>query len=114
MEGGGMMDDKQCSRCRAVKPIADFYVNPNGKPYAHCKSCHAGYSRDWQARHKPTEADQVRFRANQKRYRDRNRDEVKARKAAWYQRLKADPERYAAVLESERANYRRRRDEGSE
>ncbi|EJX08157.1 hypothetical protein EVA_03737 [gut metagenome] len=34
-----MQDTKQCTRCKKIKPLSQFYIRENGKPRNYCKSC---------------------------------------------------------------------------
>ena len=44
--------EKKCSNCGKIKPRTDFYFSPEGKPQAHCKQCHNGYTKEWIKNHK--------------------------------------------------------------
>jgi len=44
--------EKKCSNCGKIKPRTDFYFSPEGKPQAHCKKCHNGYTMKWKKNHK--------------------------------------------------------------
>lgn len=38
-----------CSRCHQTKPIAEFYVYPNGNVHSHCLACHREIARAYAA-----------------------------------------------------------------
>jgi hypothetical protein len=38
---------KQCTRCKEVKPISEFYLKKNGKPISMCKPCKSIYAKEW-------------------------------------------------------------------
>ena len=37
------METKECSRCKEVKPVSEFYLHKPGKYYSWCKSCRKAY-----------------------------------------------------------------------
>ncbi len=38
---------KKCKKCGQEKPLADYYVNSHGIPYARCKVCLRAYRREY-------------------------------------------------------------------
>lgn len=40
------MNTKICAKCGQEKSLAEYYLNPNGIPYARCKACLCAYRRD--------------------------------------------------------------------
>lgn len=45
------MEEVVCRECCISKPISDFYVLPNGKPYWCCRSCKRTRHRAWKKSH---------------------------------------------------------------
>lgn len=112
---GGAMDETKKAE-RAAKARA-YYLKNKERLYA--KECERRKTPEgraqrnrikkaWAERHKE------RVKATDKKYYALNKEKILARRKplqkAWFQRLKADPERYAAYLERQKMNKRRRKD----
>lgn len=67
------MADKQCTKCKQVLPIEQFYQNARDGLLSNCKPCRAAYVRE--RRLKNPDA----YRSWRKEYRSKNREKLNAR-----------------------------------
>jgi hypothetical protein len=83
-----MNETKICKRCRAEKPLADFYKTLDGKPRARCKACHCADT----------------SKRQQGRYR-KNPEGQKARSKRWREK---HPNQYREMMRQQMAKIRRK------
>lgn len=110
---GRYNDVKLCSTCQEVKPFAEFYLRPNGKPaWGQCKPCGKQRLRDRYRALTPEqkEAEKQRLRKHaqrpeskalaryiSKRWREKNPEKVRA--SRWKTRYGLTLEEYDALLD---------------
>lgn len=100
---------RRCSACGQFKPADRAFYQDRGRHMAVCKECHKRRVRERERRLKENPLTREKFLADRRRrekeWRARNPDRVRAARAASYERLRADPDRWQARLEDQRINY---------
>lgn len=81
---------KQCSRCRKVKPFSDFYLNKRGLPHGRCKKCSRVYAQQFRAEYRD------QHKENSRRYRMANAERI--RDAYRLKKYGLTREQYEAML----------------
>ena len=78
------MQEKQCFRCKQIKPLTEFHKSSDGKfgVHAHCRVCRAAYTRKY--RSKPEVQERYREQ-NRERSRQRYWSDVEVARADWRQ-----------------------------
>ena len=74
--------DKQCSKCKEVKSIDNFYKHRTNKDgyWGYCKGCHHQYEKEYRLKNPD----------KQKEYRLKNKDKIKEYKREYFQKNKAE------------------------
>lgn len=98
------MDEKQCTVCREVKPLNEYYLD-KGRPRANCKECHR------QAHYERRAANPERAREIDAKHYAKHREKKRAQQSEWWAkngaaRNKRVQEKHAANPEHKRAQWR--------
>lgn len=110
---------KRCRDCGVEKPLTEFgkgWKRADGThgPDSYCRPCRARRQRERRQALRSTPEGLAKSRADEARwkraYYRRHRDQVMANQRAWWERVKADPERYRAHLENDRIDRALRRE----
>lgn len=115
--------EKGCARCWRTLPLTKEHFttagwNRTGKRRrwdSYCKLCRCEHQREVRQRVKESpyalKLHRKKKAANERKRRARNPERCHAAQHSWYQRMKQDPERYAAYLERRRMNHRLREEQ---
>jgi hypothetical protein len=76
------MKTKICTKCAKRKNINDFYMWSNGKPYPHCKKCHADIAKKYRQENKN------KVKATRRKYEEKNKEKIKDYKKKYQQKNK--------------------------
>ena len=113
---------RRCSDCGEFQPTTEAFYRDRTRTAKTgresfmriCKECHKRRVRERERRRKDDPQQRERFIAERRRWqkdwRKRNRERVRRYWAAYYARLRRDPERWRAYLEDQRIDYRLRRE----
>jgi Autographiviridae endonuclease VII len=80
--------EKQCTKCRGMKPLAEFYLHKKHGTQYWCRDCAKECARDWRLAHPE------RARANGRAHYHGNKDQYREAKRRFYIRHPEKPRQY--------------------